>query len=774
MGICNQQYRCVVGSYNASCLCPLSCCSRYAKRKGAGGSLLSLFLSLNPFGIIFYSIYMTYFVFFILSFALVMSNYGIQHKYYNINHTLSVKVLVNVSSRITLLNCKFMCILSETILFILPTLSPKKIVKYISLKYASNIGFVKYFSFALSLFITSLNLSLIVISNVSLINPGPVSSISGLSVHYQNVQGFVNFSTLGCQDPSLNLTKVIEFQSHISITKPDVIILNETWLKPSIRNIEILPFSDYKIFRLDRSIESHPLDPTNPRKFKRNGGGVLIAIKSSLDLKPTLMKSKSCTAEMLSVTLSIGKRKRICLSTVYRVGTLGDANFQTVKSHLNNIAKTRSIISHHIIGDFNLDTINWTSGTTSNNLHNNFLNLFHDVGLVQLISSPTHYQGNILDLLLTDQPSRLSNIVVHDRNECLKSDHMLISFLMKIKVKRIRKNRRSIYNFSKANWEALNNDLRSVDWNSGLLNGCHIFSAWNTFKTILFALCDKHIPKVKVSSKGQPPWFDSDIHNLCRKKERHRKAFKLTSNPVHEAKFKNCRKEIKKNVKEKMRSNFNDESNPNCLTKKFWSYVKSSSNTSRIPDKVSCGGVFKSDPSGKANLFNDYFSEQFSRPSNYNIDIDFPANDHFINFRISSHTVHNILKSLDANKAFGPDGISGKILKNCAFSLSYPLSILFNLSYNMGQIPQEWKLANIVPVHKKGDKSLVENYRPISLTCLVMKVFERSISKELLSACIDRIHPSQHGFLPGRSCTTQLIPFVDSLSLALIIIISQM
>ena len=76
-------------------------------------------------------------------------------------------------------------------------------------------------------------------------------------------------------------------------------------------------------------------------------------------------------------------------------------------------------------------------------------------------------------------------------------------------------------------------------------------------------------------------------------------------------------------------------------------------------------------------------------------------------------------------------------------------------------------MANIVPVHKKGDKSHVENYRPISLTCLVMKVFERCISKELLTACIDRIHPSQHGFLPGKSCTTQLIPFVDSLSLSL-------
>ena len=69
-------------------------------------------------------------------------------------------------------------------------------------------------------------------------------------------------------------------------------------------------------------------------------------------------------------------------------------------------------------------------------------------------------------------------------------------------------------------------------------------------------------------------------------------------------------------------------------------------------------------------------------------------------------------------------------------------------------------MANVVPGHKKGEKSVVENYRP-------MKVFERCISDELLSKCQDRIHSSQHGFLPGKSYTTQLIPFVDDLALGL-------
>ena len=92
-----------------------------------------------------------------------------------------------------------------------------------------------------------------------------------------------------------------------------------------------------------------------------------------------------------------------------------------------------------------------------------------------------------------------------------------------------------------------------------------------------------------------------------------------------------------------------------------------------------------------------------------------------------------MLAKINSNKAGGPDAIYGKILKNCAVSLAYPLSILFRISYNTGCIPREWKLANVVPVHKKGAKENVENFRPISLTCLVMKTFERIIKDSILT-----------------------------------------
>ena len=69
-----------------------------------------------------------------------------------------------------------------------------------------------------------------------------------------------------------------------------------------------------------------------------------------------------------------------------------------------------------------------------------------------------------------------------------------------------------------------------------------------------------------------------------------------------------------------------------------------------------------------------------------------------------------------------------------------------------------------MPVFKKRDKSSVEDYRPISLTSLVMKVFERCVKTALFAACEDVLDPRQHGFLTNRSCVTQMIPFAHDLA----------
>ena len=214
-----------------------------------------------------------------------------------------------------------------------------------------------------------------------------------------------------------------------------------------------------------------------------------------------------------------------------------------------------------------------------------------------------------------------------------------------------------------------------------------------------------------------------------------------------------------------MRENldFNDR---NVLTKKFWLHVKSCKNTSRIPEVISYEGITSSVPSVKADIFNNYFYKQFSEPSLYNIDIDF-TNDSGNEIDLSVARVKSVLDSLEINKAQGPDAIKGAVLKNCSKSLSYPLHKLLILAYNTGYLPSEWKLANVVPIHKKDGKSKVVNYRPISLTSLIMKVFERILYDELYSRTHEKIDPRQHGFLKNKSCNSNLLTFTESIARSL-------
>ena len=206
-----------------------------------------------------------------------------------------------------------------------------------------------------SIWICSINLILIIITTPSIVNPGPTGS---LSVLYQNVQGFINLNDLNKTHPPLNMTKLLEFQSFVYSAKPDIIILNETWLCKSILDSEIFPNNSYKVFRRDRTLLTHPLDPTKPKKYKTRGGGVLIAVKSDLDVTSVDMKSTS-KAEVLSVFFKTKIAKKFCISTLYRTGILGEENFKEVEKHLNLIANDKTVQKHFLIGDINLNKVSW-------------------------------------------------------------------------------------------------------------------------------------------------------------------------------------------------------------------------------------------------------------------------------------------------------------------------------------------------------------------------------------------------------------------------------
>ena len=614
----------------------------------------------------------------------------------------------------------------------------------------------------LLLYLLLLNFLLIGISNPSILNPGP-----NLKVFHHNVQGLIPFSELDKLQPRLNEVKIRELNTYLKINKPDIVVLNETWLKKCILDREVIEDDVYELFRNDRDKTSHPPDPDNPNRYRKYGGGVLIAVRSDLQAEYKNISVRK-GAEIKAVEITIGEKKFIFCS-IYRVGTLGEDNYHSFLNTIKSFYKVRNPRKIFVIGDMNLREVSWpmSDGQVINSrIERLFVDSIDELGLDQCITVPTHIKGRTLDILVTNSKPLVSNLIVLEKDSVCKSDHYPVTFQVKTNVKHRPVPKRKVYNFKKANWAGLNETLESLPWNE-IINNREPEQAWCNLKTLLFRAIDMHIPTITIKSTFSSPWFDSECFESYREKERAHIRKKQNCNEFNELNFSLKRRQFKNLCNKKMRDNLYNDDDPELINKKFWSHVKSKSNCHRIPECIHRNSIFRNKSSEKAELFNSFFYDQFSDPSVYDIGIDWSNDQNTNDISFSVHEIEKLLAEINPNKACGPDGVHGRILKNCAKSLALPLSIIFETSYNSGLLPAEWKSADIVPIHKKGSKDDVENYRPVSLTCLVMKIFERLIKSELISKTSHLLDKRQHGFMSQKSCTTNMINFTDNVVLSI-------
>ena len=131
--------------------------------------------------------------------------------------------------------------------------------------------------------------------------------------------------------------------------------------------------------------------------------------------------------------------------------------------------------------------------------------------------------------------------------------------------------------------------------------------------------------------------------------------------------------------------------------------------------------------------------------------------------KVSESDILTEIKRLKNKNSMGLDGISAKILKLSAEEITPSLTYLVNRSILENKVPTQWKRAKIVPLHKKGDKELPDNYRPISLLPVVSKVLERVVHRQLSDYLKSNnlLASEQSGFRPQHSTTTSLIKVTD-------------
>ena len=199
--------------------------------------------------------------------------------------------------------------------------------------------------------------------------------------------------------------------------------------------------------------------------------------------------------------------------------------------------------------------------------------------------------------------------------------------------------------------------------------------------------------------------------------------------------------------------------------KDFNRFINSQKWTPRVFKKRNCGGVAQSE-SEKTAECNGQFTDVFTKFEYSQVPLLDRSATFMEDIGVTKEGVTKLLKGLKPSKALGPDELHPRVLKELASELGPIFAHLFQQSIDSGDIPKEWTLDNISPLFKKGDRSLVCNYRPVSLTCVPCKFLEHIVCSNIMAHLDEHklLSDKQHAFRKWHSYETQLATVINDLA----------
>ena len=356
---------------------------------------------------------------------------------------------------------------------------------------------------------------------------------------------------------------------------------------------------------------------------------------------------------------------------------------------------------------------------------------------------------------------------------------------------------RKVFIFSKADWPTLKAKMK-LHQQSFLSNhyGQTVEQLWTDFTTTLDKLhvVQECIPAKLIRGKSSLPWITQEIKRLIRKRDSLYRKFKRSGDSDIKTKFQTLRQQIKKKIKDSYQAylenllGLNDEDSK-CDSKKLFSFLKNSRCDQQGTPPLKHDNILYSDTKTKANLFNQQFNSVFTPkeplslsrlasmrvqdlkkagglPSDTTPDSLQDSATNMPEINISENGLMKLLQNLKPGKAAGPDKLKPLLLRELREEIAPIIQIIFDRSLKTGKLPADWMKANVMPVFKKGDKSLAANYRPISLTCILCKVLEHILASNIVKHLDGQgiLYDLQHGFREKRSCETQLIMLIEDLA----------
>ncbi|PKU34200.1 hypothetical protein llap_15501 [Limosa lapponica baueri] len=410
-----------------------------------------------------------------------------------------------------------------------------------------------------------------------------------------------------------------------------------------------------------------------------------------------------------------------------------------------------------LVGDFNLPDICWEYNTAESRQARRFLECMEDNFLTQLVGEPIR-GGASLDLLFPNKEGLVGDVEVGGRLGL--SDHEMVKFSI---LSEVRKgvSKASTLDFRRADFSLFRTLVGRVPWEI-ILRGKGVQEGWMLFKKEILKAQEQAVPmRRKIKGRGiWPAWLKKELLMGLREKRRvYHLWMKGQATQEEYRDLVRLHREKLRKAKAQLELNLANRDNK----KSFYKYVNKKRARENLHPLLDAGGNIATKDEEKAS-----FASVFSSRTSYPQDVQPPGLEDKDGEQnntpiIQEEVVNDLLMHLDTHNSMGLDGIHPRVLRELAGELTKPLSIIYQQSRSTGEVPDDWRVANVTPTYKKGRKEDPGNYRPVSLTSVPGKIMERIILSELSQQVQDSqgIRASQRGFMKGRSCLTNLISFYD-------------
>ena len=444
----------------------------------------------------------------------------------------------------------------------------------------------------------------------------------------------------------------------------------------------------------------------------------------------------------------------------------------------NTLVKFDNKTTIIIAGDMNVDLIKFENDNTSNYLTTLLSNQY--LPYVTLPTRITDFSATCIDHIFVrfakNHKSQL-NQVMSGIFYCDITDHLPCFLSIKIKLSNNLK-RLLTRIFGDRNCTRFIEAMGNENWDS-------VFTTDSDWYSIFVAKVkqkyESSFPLIQISRKRlkDKPWITKGLKISIKNNHRLYRRSLRENDSLTNTRYKKYKNELRKCLKiaeEKYYNQLFDDTKHSAYN--LWKNLGPVLNTKNIKkshgiNKLYCDGRFVTDSNSISNFMNEYFCQigkklQQFIPNISNGHLTFLAdrvNNTFFLSPTSSEEIEREIKNLNTRKSSGPDNIGAKVLKLCPEIFAKLLSTIYKKSMEMGEYPTQLKIAKVIALFKKGQKTQPNNYRPISLLSCFDKIFEKILSKRLVKFLeINKIlFKYQYGFRKLYSTTLALLEFTDKI-----------